>query len=163
MNFYVAILSRSLSAVLLCSCSSLQSSEIVSDNSVTEQWIIYFVGRWSPNCYAPRGFNIKNNGNAIIEVNSNQIYINSHIVYKNDKTIYIVLDSPEDLGRGGMNLNWESFSTSLPVADFTLTSNNTAIAKWHGFYDKSVQDYLWVKEPDFVDESDTIELSKCEN
>lgn len=118
-----------------------------------------FIGRWSPNCERFGGINIQSKNNIIIEVNANQIYITSHGAPLNS-TLDIFLDHPDDLGRGGMMLNWNLFSKNTPIAKFTLVSSESAEVEWFGFYNVSSKSREWVNESDLAG-PDSLIFSKC--
>lgn len=120
-----------------------------------------FIGRWSPNCEKFAGFNIHGINDIVIEVNANQIYIISHGVL-HDNTLDMFLDNPADLGRGGMMLSWGFYSRSKVIATMRLSSEESVVVEWFGFYNKSSESREWVSEPDFagIGIGSSI-LSKC--
>lgn len=117
------------------------------------------IGRWSPNCDRFGGITIHSPKKITIEVNTDQIYILSH-GHINNNTLDIFLDHPEDLGRGGMMLNWELFSKSTPITRFTLVSADSAAIEWLGFYNESSKSREWVNDPDFAG-PDKLIFSRC--
>lgn len=91
----------------------------------------------------------KSNDNAIIEVNSNQIYISTKVKKVNQNTEEFMLLKPVDLGRGGMMLNWNNFSKNKSILTIKLI-NNKKVAYWHGFFDNNISKYVWEKNTDLV-------------
>lgn len=120
-----------------------------------------FIGRWSPNCEKFAGFNIHGINDIVVEVNANQIYIISHGTL-HDNALDMYLDNPADLGRGGMMLSWDFYSRNKVIATMRLSSEESAVVEWFGFYNKSSRSREWVSEPDFagIGIGSSI-LSKC--
>ncbi len=119
-----------------------------------------FLGRWSTDCENTRGINIPNTNNIAIEVNNNQIYINATSTPKG-KTLTIYLHETEDLGRGGMMLDWQNFSKSNPIAHLDLSSKYSAQLTWNGFFNKVKNKYEWTHEPDLIKKQNPATLAKC--
>ncbi|NUY31561.1 hypothetical protein F0160_13760 [Paraburkholderia sp. JPY303] len=69
-------------------------------------------GRWSPDCNNLEGIKMDGDLQAEFTINSNQIVINSVLKenIKEDGIINVYFESPLDLGRGGMGLDWDNFS-----------------------------------------------------
>jgi len=149
-----------LVSVMNIGCS-IASTHIIEPDGDTHKNVIpsNFVGRWSPDCESIGGFNILEESRIIIEVNSNQIYILSRGVF-HEKTSALFLSRPEDLGRGGMMLNWDLFSKREPIAQLRLLSERTAFVEWLGFYSEASKTKEWVEEPDFVAINSKI-FAKC--
>ncbi|MNG30116.1 hypothetical protein D3C84_1156660 [compost metagenome] len=72
----------------------------------------------------------------------------------------LFLDSPEDLGRGGMMLGWKEFSKITPVANMELISEGASSVEWFGFFSDKSNSRVWVNEPDFLAVGDQV-FSKC--
>jgi hypothetical protein len=119
------------------------------------------VGRWSPNCAEINGINIYDQKKITIEVNSNQIYIHSTGTISDD-TLTITLKSPEDLGRGGMMLEWDNFSNEKPIAKIKFISEDKSKVEWLGFYNERLKNRTWVSEPDFLTTGNNI-FSRCKD
>lgn len=131
-------------------------------NTDTNQWgLTDTVGRWSPNCEKISGINIYDHKKIIIEVNSNQIYILSTGAISDD-TLTITLKSPEDLGRGGMMLEWDEFSKKIPIAKMKLISEDKSKVEWLGFYNDRLKNRTWISEPDFLVTENNI-FSRCKD
>lgn len=123
-------------------------------------------GIWSTSCSDEEGFtiNIESKPSPII-VNDNQIVVNVHAMETKDNKVEIFYDSIADLGRGGVNLDWNNISLTMPLAEINIT-NRTGELLWKGFYDNSKKKYYWVNDPDFVQsyaENGIIKLYKCEH
>lgn len=146
---------------LLNAGCSIASTSITESNMEPSTTALppYLIGRWSPNCEKVGGINIHSKDHIIIEVNSNQIYILSRgEFYENTLTLF--LTQPEDLGRGGMMLNWDEFSKIESIANMELVSEDSTLVEWLGFYSETSKSRVWVYEPDFA-ESGTQEFHKC--
>ena len=90
-----------------------------------------------------------NKDKSICCVAHNQIYIYTSFKKETAEKVYsMYYDSIADLGRGGLRLNWDSFSLDIPIARIQLVNDSTAYIKWIGFYDKSKREYVF-KESDF--------------
>ena len=76
----------------------------------------------------------KNQG--LFVVMSNQIYINVKINNNNlNKNSYnVFFDTTNDLGAGGMNMNWNNFSKDKPIAVIKELIDNKIEFNWIGFY-----------------------------
>ncbi|ATG04002.1 Uncharacterised protein [Lelliottia amnigena] len=121
-------------------------------------------GVWSTTC-DDDGFsiNIEEKPSPLV-VNDNQIVINSHSKEVDNNKINILYDSVTDLGRGGMNFDWKSVSSTMPIAVLSVNNNNGKLL-WKGFYDNKKSKYYWINDPDFVQsyaENGIIKLHKCE-
>jgi hypothetical protein len=150
-------------AVFLLSYLSAASCSIASthDSNINSNlWkLADIVERWSPSCEQIGGINIQDHNKIIIEVNSNQIYILSTGTISND-TLIITLNSPEDLGRGGMMLEWDNFSKTIPIAKMKLISERKSTVEWLGFYNNKLKTSVWLNEPDFLTTESDI-FYKC--
>ena len=96
-------------------------------------------------------------------INDNQIVISIHAKENADNIINVFFDRTLDLGRGGMNFNWKSVSSTMKVAEMKVI-NRTGFFTWNGFFDNRKKKYFWVKNPDFVKtyaENGVITLHKC--
>lgn len=113
------------------------------------------LGIWRGDCNISSGHIVlhPNTRNVTIEVNSNQIVINAVIdtaLLSSKNQIILTLKEPEDLGRGGMMLDWQHFSHNRPIAALSFTNTNEAKLEWYGFYNDSTKQYEWVEEPDLL-------------
>ncbi len=126
-------------------------------------------GKWKITCDNSSGFvHIVDDENIIIEVNSNQIYIKARAKYRFYSTyitiVEIFLVEPDDLGLGGMKLNWNDFSGAHKIAEIRVFQNQSVELQWFGFYDKEKKIYVWEKEMEFILDSPQeypICLKKC--
>jgi hypothetical protein len=119
------------------------------------------LGYWAVECSGGEGYvNVTGIGKARLEVNANQIYIETVIKRDVDK-FDLFLKEPADLGRGGMQLNWSNFSKEHPVAEIYLVSSEQMKLTWLGFYDVKSQSYRWVQESSLRMEEVTL-LKKCQ-
>lgn len=151
----LAVLFLSYLSATSCSIASTRDSNINSN-----LWeLADIVGRWSPNCEKIGGISIQDQNKITIEVNSNQIYILSTGTINND-TLIFTLNSPEDLGRGGMMLEWDNFSKETPIAKMKLISERKSKVEWLGFYNNKLKTSVWLNEPDFL-ETESDMFYKC--
>jgi hypothetical protein len=122
-------------------------------------------GRWSPNCDNLEGMKIGDHSKVEFTINSNQIVINSTLqkYSKNDGIVDVYFDSPLDLGRGGMKLDWVNFSKIRQIATIKIKDEDDFILNWTGFFNKKMKKYQWVGQPDFYRESGMIDFKRCEN
>lgn len=151
----IAVFFLSYVSTISCSIASTGASNIS-----TNSWgLADIVGRWSPDCGKINGINIHDHNRIIIEVNSNQIYILSAGTISDD-TLTITLKSPEDLGRGGMMLEWDEFSKKIPIAKMKFISEGKSTVEWLGFYNDRLKNRTWLNEPDFIVAENDI-FSKC--
>lgn len=104
--------------------------------------------RWAIDCVSRKGSVILDQKNADIIVNSNQIVISTKVVRIDNKMSFF-LEGPADLGRGGMMLNWDDFSSDKSIADAEMNGNNINLS-WKGFFEKSAFKYVWVSESEFT-------------
>ena len=126
-------------------------------------------GKWKTTCDNSSGFvNIINEENIIIEVNSNQIYIKARAKYRfyspSITIMEIFLVEPDDLGLGGMKLNWNGFSGTHKIAEIRAFKNQSVEFQWFGFYDKEKKKYVWERKMDFLLKSPyeyPVCLKKC--
>lgn len=121
-------------------------------------------GTWSISCGDDDEFsiNIENKPSSLV-VNDNQIVINVHAKEIRKNKIDIFYDNVADLGKGGMNFDWNNVSSTIPLAELNVT-NQDAELRWKGFYDNKKSKYYWVNDPDFVQyyaENGIIKLHKC--
>jgi hypothetical protein len=122
-------------------------------------------GRWSPDCDNLEGMKIDDHLRAEFTINSNQIVINS-VLKENDKkdgVIGVYFKSPLDLGRGGMNLDWNNFSTVTRIAAIKIKDENDINIGWAGFFSNKTKKYQWVSQPDFYKDNGGIDFHRCEN
>lgn len=106
-------------------------------------------------------FSFKKNASSLV-VNDNQIVISIRSTIKNG-IVDVYLDSPLDLGRGGMEIKWDNIDKSKKIAEFDY-KNKFGHLKWLGFFDKKKNKYFWSKEPDFVQSysyDGVVNMTKC--
>jgi hypothetical protein len=122
-------------------------------------------GRWSPDCKNLEGIKIDGHLKAEFTINSNQIVINSFLREDaKEKGIFsIYFESPLDLGRGGMNLDWDGLSKFKRVAVIKIKSKNNVILNWTGFCSNKTKAYIWTNDPDFYGNNGKIDFHRCEN
>lgn len=83
----------------------------------------------------------------MLEVVSNDIYINARIAKADNNTYNFYLDSntndsgTDAVGPQSAKLNWKELSRSVPIATLSLTDNENAELKWLGLYDNSKKKY----------------------
>ena len=122
-------------------------------------------GTWQVNCDEGSGSLNINDEDVFIEVNSNQIYIDALIKKQNDSIYNLYLKSPNDLGAGGMRLNWDGFSKDSIIASFNYNQKSNSLKfDWYGFYDISIQKRIWKEDSDFqimTEKTGNIKLIKC--
>src|SRR5262245_5221257 len=106
-----------MACAVICSCRAAPSQPFSSD---------VIAGRWSPDCDRIMGMAIDRDQHASVEINSNQIYIRARIqrVSVSPTGYALILEGPDDLGRGGMLLDWTSFSSVRPIARINPQSKN---------------------------------------
>ena len=123
-----------------------------------------FEDTWKISCKNGSGF-LKINGNdsVLVEVNSNQIYINAHGIKKTkgNITFYdIYFVETDDLGRGSMQLNWDKFSKEKMICKLILNNEGKMELEWFGFHNINTKKYEWAKKADFM-LMDTLNYPKC--
>ncbi|MCL1942027.1 MAG: hypothetical protein FWF54_00520 [Candidatus Azobacteroides sp.] len=91
-------------------------------------------GNWFITCNESAVFKIEKENDILLPVMSNQIYIKARIEKVKDNFYHVYLIEPDDLGAGGLRLDWDNFSTEKPIADIEILSNGTMSFKWIGFY-----------------------------
>ncbi len=122
-------------------------------------------GRWSPDCDNLEGIKIDGHLKAEFTINSNQIVINSILKEggKKDGAIDVYFESPLDLGRGGMNLDWDHFSRIIRIATVKIKGENDINLNWIGFFSDKAKKYQWVSQPDFYNDNGKIDFHRCGN
>ncbi|RQM70677.1 hypothetical protein [Aeromonas enteropelogenes] len=117
---------------------------------------------WAIDCSAGKGYITFKDSKVDMVVNSNQIVISADVI-KNDDKLAFFLDEPIDLGRGGMMLDWDSFSSKKAIAE-AVVREHKIIFSWRGFFDKNTSKYLWVSDADFSSPTvnSAVTLTKCE-
>lgn len=121
-----------------------------NDNKINDSNLL---GTWIPNCNNGNGYlKIIRTDSIELEVNSNQIYILSKGIESKGDTISvnIFLIEPSDLGRGGMSLNWNNFSTNIPIAALKYFNQNDIEFSWYGFFNKKTLKREWVDKIDWL-------------
>lgn len=120
-------------------------------------------GRWSPDCENFDGIRIDSRLDAEFTINSNQIVIDSKLVGGDQQNgvfgVYLV--APLDLGPGGMKLEWGNFSRISKIAEVKINGENNFRLKWVGFFNKHMNQYQWVSQPDFYRGAVDIEFYRC--
>ena len=122
-------------------------------------------GTWRISCDEGSGSLNINNKNVFMEVNSNQIYIDALAKKKNDSIYNLYLNSPKELGAGGMRLDWDNFSKDSIIGKINYNVQNNIIKfSWLGFYNEKTKKRDWTENSDFqliAEEIKDIKLTKC--
>ena len=116
---------------------------------------------WAVDCDSGVGSITIRERNADLVVNSNQILISTKVV-RDGEGMSFYLEEPIDLGRGGMMLHWDDFSTKEKIAHGILRGQNMVFS-WKGFFDRKISKYVWVSESDFSAKNSKgdIVMSRC--
>lgn len=121
-------------------------------------------GNWKTNCDNLGTLEIKEK-KVFIELNSNQVYIDALLDKKNDSIYNILLKAPNDLGAGGMRLDWGNFSKDSIIARINYSKKRDFIIfNWLGFYNDSIKKREWVENSEFQLQSEIlrdIKLIRC--
>ncbi|WP_271461237.1 hypothetical protein [Pantoea leporis] len=121
-------------------------------------------GIWSTECGASDAFDLKiSNSLSGLVVNDNQIVVQYASVMASENKVDLYFIKPIDLGRGGMTINWSNVSGEMRIAELAF-SGDSGVLNWSGFYDISDNKYVWINEPDFVQnysEHGAINLKHC--
>ncbi len=113
-------------------------------------------GNWRMDCESSNA-SIKINDNDIfIALNSNQIYIKTTFKVKHKYSLDLYLSEPKDLGRGGINLNWNYFSKDSIIGRININPHNKITFNWLGFYDEQENKRVWIGDTDFQFDYDHI-------
>lgn len=117
--------------------------------------------RWAIDCTSGEGSIIFNDKKADMIVNFNQIIVSTKVVRSDDK-LFFFLEEPTDLGRGGMMLNWDDFSSDKPIANAEINGNKIKLS-WNGFFEKSKLKYVWVSDSEFTSQKNKsyVTINKC--
>lgn len=119
-------------------------------------------GIWAVSCENSVAFEIKDS-EIILPVMSNQIYIKAKIKEVKTKCYHIYLIEPDDLGPGGIQLDWDNFSTEKPVAEMKLETDKKIIFNWFGFYHKMENKMIFPEcEFNLDTNSNPSLLNKCD-
>lgn len=135
---------------------------IVSNNPKKERGVN---GKWKTIC-DNFGFIKIDNEEVFIEVNSSQIYIDAILKKENDSVSSIFLKQPNDLGPGGMRLDWDGFVKDSAIAKIKYnTKKDFILIDWLGFYNENTKKREWDKDSEFqlqTDKLNKIQLKRCE-
>lgn len=119
-----------------------------------------FVGKYGLNCNEIK-LEIKDSNPIKIKINSNQVEIYANLLPLTDDNtkLMIFFDKPADLGRGGMALDWQNFSTKKPIGRIELLSTNPKTIKidWFGLYSTATNNYDWTAN----DFGNSLTLTNC--
>ncbi|MGM5630051.1 hypothetical protein O2K51_04035 [Apibacter raozihei] len=140
-------------------CQSLEECEKI--DIVNKKNIIN--GNWGYSCESPASISIKNENNILFAVMSNQIYIRAKLKEIEPNKFELYLIEPDDLGPGGMRMNWSNFSKNRAIATIDLLKNGTVNFLWIGFYDEKEKEIIF-PDCEFNLESDNtnpVVLRKC--
>jgi hypothetical protein len=119
-------------------------------------------GRWGTTCGEDDFVIDLHKKETPLIVNDNQIVISIHAVEENN-TVEFFYNKTLDLGRGGMNFDWNNVSSTTKIAEMKVV-DQTGFFRWKGFFDMRKKKYFWISEPDFVQfyaKDGVIELHKC--
>ncbi|MCM0148682.1 hypothetical protein KCN56_08935 [Photobacterium galatheae] len=83
----------------------------------------------------------KQDGQRIVEVLANQIYIQARLATHEDQTL-VYLIQPDDLGPGGVRLHWDDFLTTHPVMTLQKLNQSRDAVTWYGFWSLSRSGYM---------------------
>ncbi|MFB9057526.1 hypothetical protein ACFFU9_12320 [Mariniflexile ostreae] len=121
--------------------------------------------QWKVRCEGLGKIQIKDK-EVFIEVNSNQIYIDATLGKVNDSIYNIYLNKPNDLGAGGMRLDWGSFSKDSLIGKINYNIESDIMNfNWLGFYNTETHQRDWVENSDFQLQSEQlkdIKLIRCD-
>ncbi|WP_203141924.1 hypothetical protein [Marinobacter mangrovi] len=118
---------------------------------------------WALDCHSGLGrVEFSDPHHATLVVSSNQITISSNVILA-DGTYSFFYAEPEDLGRGGMMLKWDSFSKKNPIATGKLLEDGGMLFTWNGFYDSVAESDIWADDADYVLQTNqhTMNLEHC--
>lgn len=117
--------------------------------------------RWAIDCASGKGSIIIEQNKADIIVNTNQIVVSTKVVRSDDKLSFF-LEEPADLGRGGMMLNWDDFSSDKAIADAEI-NGDTIEFSWKGFFENSTLKYVWIYDSEFTSPKNEnhVTIYKC--
>ncbi|MEI8278207.1 MAG: hypothetical protein WCG87_00505 [Bacteroidota bacterium] len=126
-------------------------------------------GVWMTNCNSGLGIITipESLDTTLMEINSNQIYIDSKIdiLHTKDRTSLLFrLITPDDLGAGGARLHWDDFSRDSIIAIMNIIDTKHADLKWFGFYDTKLKKRVWLHDYELLDFDSTINhvlITKC--
>lgn len=111
---------------------------------------IDYASTWKTSCEISNfSIEFESDNKAKIEVNSNQIYLTAKVVEEKNKISFFLI-SPNDLGRGGMMLDWKNFSKNTPIMSMRKINNNVSNIEWFGFYNLKRNQYEWKEDSDLV-------------
>lgn len=117
-----------------------------------------YIGYWANSCDSGVGsIDIERDNKIILEVNSNQIYLEGFLE-KESRNNYVIKYNKVDVGRGGINLDWNNFVKDSAVINFELLSNEKMKYTWKGFYNSKSNKFEWVGTSDLSKNKDLI---KC--
>jgi len=137
---------KETSANKLYDINNLKAKVVIPEKIPPKFW-----GKYGSDCNAIDLEIIESNPINIM-VNSNQISVLGNLVpsINDDSKLLIYLEKYSDLGRGGMSLDWDNFSTQKPIGSISIISTNPKTLKieWIGFYNNSSGKYDWT-ESDF--------------
>lgn len=115
---------------------------------------------WSVDCTSKELIKVDSDGTAAFEVTSNQIYLRTAIQRVNAASYEVRFVRPEDLGSGGLALNWKVVSTKLPVARLHIIDSDHIGIDWKGFKDDRGKRLIKFPSPDVYDGAEII-MTKC--
>ncbi|SMS00603.1 hypothetical protein VIM7927_01869 [Vibrio mangrovi] len=74
-----------------------------------------------------------NDDEVIINIADNQIYIMARAIYS--KNVFEMYYKSSDIGRGGMDIEWDKVSKEYPIATFKMLTDNKMSFSWIGLKD----------------------------
>jgi len=136
-------------------------------SSTLQQVSSNFWGFWRVNCSRPGYIKIGKANNIEMEVNSNQIYINTIAKFseKEPNRLLLYLKNTSDLGVGGSNLPWANFSKEKPIAsiEYLPSKKDEMNFSWYGFYNTKTLQHEWERGLDWSNLDKNFRLIKCNN
>lgn len=144
-------------------CTECRSQEECNGIDTLNKSVI-INGNWRYSCDSLANIYITDENNILFAVMSNQIYIKAKLKKIKKNKFELLLIKPEDLGPGGMNMNWNSFSRDRAIANIDLLENDTIRFYWVGFYDEKERKIVF-PDCEFNLESDynnPVILKKCQ-
>lgn len=119
-------------------------------------------GYWKQNCDKSLAFVCIKGEMAIITVNTNQIYIQARIKKISQNEYDLTYFKTLDLGKGGMELEWNNFSRYKIIATINFTNAKEIEFKWLGFFNDKSKKRNWINESTFSSKGNkNVILKRC--
>jgi len=123
-----------------------------------------YYGIWKTSCENGFAYLTIKKDTSFFAVMSNQIYIKVSLKKDTKKTnsYNIILIQPDDLGAGGILLDWSNFSRSIPIGYIFFLPSNMAEFKWLGFYNIVKKERIFTtSEFDLETNGNPVHLTLC--